>query len=356
MNKLLLFLLFFLFIAPIILYSLPPVFILGISGGTEAASENQEPVSADFITGADASLGWRGYLFEKGYISIAAGFSGKIVNLGTFQDQENLLIKASLPGGPGRINLESGLLSSITGTSLSSPFVNPQWGIGFSLDFGNGDISGAAEYSGYSLVEPDDTGDIFYEGGKITVSYSPSIRYEIALSGGAGWENWYENALYTDAGGTAGGNRQDWVLDGKLTSRGLLGYFTEWNVPVRFIWRNSNANGFLEPDQFIPDTESRINFSVSPELSLSPHRSISIETGAYADFGRYLERKAFNSAGVVTDTHLFVNSLGGNFAFDWTRNNTFFVLLSGQGGYAFSNDPFETGWFFGASGGIQVSF
>ena len=129
MNKLYSsFLLILLFIiSPIVVSAMPPVFILGFSGGPELSAEDQQPLGSDIFAEADASLGWRGALLEKGYISFASLITGKLINLDTFQDREDIWIKTSFPGGPGRITLESGMLSSITGISDSPGFINPKW-------------------------------------------------------------------------------------------------------------------------------------------------------------------------------------------------------------------------------------
>jgi hypothetical protein len=304
----------------------------------------------------EASLGWRGKVLEKGYVSIAAQAAGIGKTGWMFADQEFFQAEMSLPGGPGRVDMTAGFFSSVLGSEETPGFINPDWGILYRLNLGNDKTEGRIEYSGYAHVEPEDTGDIIFQGGRIRFSHRFSIRSQLAFSAGLGYEGWYETFLYSDTGTVTDESREDLLLDGKIELGGLLGYFTEWSLPIRFLWRNSNANAYVLPDLFIPDSNSRLQFSAAPSISLSPHRTLNLKLNASAEHHSYLKRKAFDGTGTLTGEFLRITSSGGGLSLDWTRNHRLYLVLRSDAGYTWSNDPSETGWYFNMFGGIELSF
>lgn len=348
-------LLLLLMITPV-LYAGPPIFILGLYGGPEVVSEDLLPAETEMQGKLEASLGWRGKIFEKGYVSIVSQAAGIVATGWIFEDQEFFQTEMSLPAGPGRIEITAGLFSSVLGISESPGFINPDWGVRYRLDLGNEKSEGELEYTGYSLVEPDDTGDIIFQGARLTFSHRFSIRSTLAVSLGFGYEGWYETSLYSETGTAAAENREDILLDGKIVLDGLAGYFTEWTIPVRFLWRNSNSNAFYLPDLFVPDSNSRIQISAAPTINFSPHRTLNFGLNAAVNHHYYLQREAFEENGTFTGELLHITSTGGGLSLDWTQNHRLYLVLTGDAGYTWSNDPFETGWFFTLYGGVEISF
>jgi len=347
---------FLLLICASLVYAGPPVFILGLYGGPEIVSEDLLPAELQMQGKLEASFGWRGRVFEGGYFSIISQAAGTVMSGWTFEDQEFLQADMSLPAGPGRVDMSAGLYSSVLGTDELPGFINPDWGLLYRLNLGSNKTEGRIEYSGYSLVEPNDLGDIIYQGARLAFSHSFSLRYNLSFSAGFGYEGWYETNLYSNDGSLTDENREDFLVDGKIVFEGLAGYFTEWTVPVRCLWRNSTANTYLSTGIFIPDSNSRIQLSTAPEINFSPHRTLNIDLHTSIEHYAYLERLAFDENGFQAAENLQITSFGGGFSLDWTINHRLYLVLRSDAGYTWSNDPFETGWYCNVYGGVELSF
>ena len=340
---------------PIYADPLPPVVNLGLFVNPEFFSEPDGAVDNNWHVGLNAGLGWRVSVADGGYVSLQSDVTGLIFGGTTAQDQEYFRGRAAFPVGTNRIEPEISLTSSALGFYGSDPFFNPQWSLGYRIFPGDEGSSVALIYVGYWVFIPEADDDVFHEGLRAVFSVDPSIRWALDIGAGWGWEDWHETDVYQSNGSVKEQNRQDWTADGSVGMDGLLGYFTEWTWETRLAWRSSNANLYLDPNLFLPDTESRINLSMESGLDWSPIRTLGLHVSAYADRAWYLERKAFDSQNELTEEHLKMLDLGGNFRADWTRSHRWYLFLEGSGGYTFSNDPEQTGWRLRLFTGVEIS-
>ena len=336
--------------------SLPPVVNAGLFVNPEFVSEAGEAVETSWNGGLNAGLGWRSSLDGGGYVSVLSDITGLLVNGSSFQDQEFIRGKAAFPSGPNRIEPEVSLLSSVLGYYASGPFVNPQWNLGYRISMNDEASSVSLVYSGYLALLSESSDDVFREGLRAVLRVDPSIRWALDIGAGGGWELWYETDLFHAGGPVTGQNRQDWILDGNVAMDGLLGYFADWSWETRLTWRSSNANLFLDPDLFMPDTESRLILSIESGIDWSPIRTLGLHVSASAERAWYLERSAFDSEGVLTGEPLRLFDLEGSLRADWTRSHRWYLFLASSGGYTFSNDPVESGWRFSLYSGVELSF
>lgn len=335
--------------------TLPPVVNIGLFVSPEFVSDPDGAMDNSWHFGLNAGLGWRISVSDGGFISIVSDVTGIIFGGATVQDQEFLRGKAAFPLGTNRIEPEISLTSSVLGFYGSDPFLNPQWNLGYRIFTDDENSSLVFIYVGYLVFLPETADDVFQEGIKAVLSLDPSIRWALDIEVGWGWEDWYETNVYQSNGSAEGQNRQDWIVDGSITMDGLIGYVTEWTWETRFAWRSSNANLYLGPDLFLPDTESRINLSMESGLDWSPIRTLGLHVSAYVDRAWYLERNAFDSQDLLTEELLSILDLGGNLRVDWNRFHRWYLFLEASGGFTFSNDPDQAGWRFQLFTGVEIS-
>ncbi|MBT3276148.1 MAG: hypothetical protein HN368_23570 [Spirochaetales bacterium] len=322
----------------------PSAFISGL------ADDSASPASGYLNTGI--FLGAYDPFNTGSYSSFSAQVDFNLSDSLSFHDREYLHLDIEL----NKISLDVGILSSLIRSETESIFINPDWKVKADISAAGSSSLYEVGYSGFLLYLPDISENIFYESLRFMSRFDPSIFFGFSLSTGAGWENHYETPLYDQTGTPTGKMRHDLILDAGADFDGMIGYFSEWAVGGKFAWQQSNASLYISPSFYLDRSEDRITADINGSFFSSPHQSVTIEGSVFSDNTWYLYRTARDSEGAYSPERLYISDVGASARIDWTPNQEFFIVFSGNGSYIFSNDSFVGGWNLGARLLFELSF
>ncbi len=273
--------------------------------------------------GLGGSLGYRFPVGEDGYTLIDAasyltGLRSAAVSGGVPYDYSYLGVSTSLPAGNNRIELTGSAEASLLGAAEEVLYLFPAWELSYRFERGRRKIRPYLAYAGSFRYEESGTGGYFASGARTGFEYSPKIEIRLDLETGAYLE------YYTDQEGDDGNDRQDLLLNTKLSLDLLPALFWEILLEPSISWRSSSASA-----------ESTIGAKLPGTLRWSPGREYSFQLDASVSQVYHQETAIINVTGQAS------------LRIDKTIQESFFLYLEGGGGN--SIDPY-------LRAGIDISF
>jgi hypothetical protein len=306
----------------------------GTSLGVITIAQVREEVATTFFASGELSVGRRGSLMRERYYSLAANFRGTINNDLLFYDQEYISLKI----GFGNNSFEAALLTSLIDDGSGSTYFNPSWHASVEMFSLPNSATVSVIYTGFLASIYGESDDQFYQGVNALYRVDPTITLGYEIAAGGGWEYYFEQQLYDQAGDLSDRERHDLVLNVLGTIDGFAGYFTEWAVTGGLAYRISNVS-------LLERSEDRLEATMDAALFTSPHQSWTIDGTLSAEGMRYISRPVRNIDGTTGDENLLLLDIDASGEAEWSPNQEIYLALSAVFGYTLSNDPFLGGWY-----------
>lgn len=338
-----------------------PAVMIGLEGqGIAYSSEGGSPQSGAGL-GLSGLLSWRGPWGEGGYVSASASTAldwllADSAGAAGLYDRQLLLLEARLPSPLRLLHLTAGLEGSLAGTLEGDlPYIRPDWSLACLLgDDGKGrELELAAR--GYYRAESDGEDDSLYQGLRLDLSITPSIRARYGLLLEAGWELWPEIQRVDVGGVPTGEARNDLVGSLEASIGGLAGYFFDWSLAADLGGRWSNANRWLSALPALEEhSEDRVYAGLRGSADFSPHRQLSVQLDGFAHQELYLARDALDGTGTPTGEPLRAFAVGADLRADWSLGERLFFVLEASAGWRTANETAEERWNLQGGAGVQL--
>ena len=347
MNKLLFIFIMIVMIMSPPLFSTSPTMILGLGIGSLLVPDEEELLYNDWILNTGGLFSHRSKLSDIGYYSLFSSISAGFMYTEPFiySDEEIILLEAGFHFKNSKLLFMAGFESSITGTYVTLPFYCPEWELVYYFITERKKVQPFLSYQGYYTIEPEGEEDIFYQGTELGIEYRPTVTNGCKAGIGLGWGNWPEYPVYSDSGTPSHEIRNDLLctINGKLN--GIYKFFLDWEIVLSVLIRWSNANDYIEGIDYVNEkSEDFISITMETNLEWSPSRYIHIKLHPFFTPGIYFNKKALTPDGSFKDENVREYTTGGNFHFDWTPDNSLYVLFEAAGMIYFSNHQNELNW------------
>ncbi|MCF7929229.1 MAG: hypothetical protein K9L68_10670 [Spirochaetales bacterium] len=357
--RILLGILFLLAATALPLAAFPPTFVLGGTAENIWSPETTSTLWIDLYgSGSGRTALDNGYVALSGSATASYSPAAFETGSGSFQDKEQLEGTLGLKSPGGLTVLQAGITSSIHNL-LYGTVLEPEWSLRYSFQEGL-PVAPYIRYDGYYLYQSDPaagTEDRLSNSLAAGFEYDPSIRMGYRMEAGGRLELWQDEQLLDSAGNETGEHRRDIIGFTEVEVTGLAGYFADWSVLLDGGMIFSNDNRYLSDTGELEEKSADAAFGgIEGSISWGPTRELQLESLLYADFRRFLSRKARNTDGSLASEKLMKVDTGGSIQVDWTNDDIVYYILQVSGGRTFSNDPAYDSWHLGISGGVEFGF
>jgi hypothetical protein len=355
----------FLFILSLILvtgshvFGYPPSSILGLSIESFLFPDTYDSIGNITLVKARALLSIREMIGDTGYFALLSQGEGGIMVIlpNEWIDEELVDLEIGFDIDESRLVLNALFFSSFSGTEEVIPYYKPMWETIYYFSTKSRSIKPFLSYSGYYFTEPTGTEDRQFHGGTIGFEYKPSLFLGFTLSGGGGWEGWFESPVLDEAGDATGDTRNDYILTAAAGAEGFIGFFIDWNAVLGCEMRWSTGNIYdAGHAALIEKSEEKLKITLDGSLGWSPSRHINVEVMPELEQEIYFSRPALDEHDQYTGEKVMNTLCRGTLHIDWTPDNRFYFVCEIKGERIFStHDEYNT-WNAGIEAGIEYSF
>ncbi|MBN1699779.1 MAG: hypothetical protein JW881_19850 [Spirochaetales bacterium] len=337
----------------------PPSSIVGLSIESILFPEDDERTGINNCVKAGALLSLREKIGESGYISLLSEAEGGVflIESRPVIDEENINLEAGFDFTGSRLILDTFFASSFTGRDDVLPYYKPMWETRYYFSTENKKPNPFLSYKGFYFTEPSGTDDRQFHGGTIGFEWRPSLYWGFGISGGGGWEEWFEYPLVDETGIATGALRNDYIVNASLTAEGFIGFYVDWSAVLHSEMRWSTANLYDDVHgALIEKSEEKFTIGIDGSVGFSPTRHFNIEIMPEVDQEIYFYRPAQDEDNEYTGERIMNTYCRGIVHLDWTPNNEFYFVCEMKAESVFSTHYEYNDWNIGVEAGIEYSF
>lgn len=334
--------------------ALPPVFVVGVGGGSSLHSSDESgvwtPSSTLTITG-----GYRSPLTAGSYMAASASLRARYLGgaISDIVDFESIRAEIGAPIGPAFATIRLGVDSSIHSIDNAGGVFAPALDLELVVEKISRSIEPLLQYRVAGTIDAANVSDALSHELFAGVDIRPGLRTRIRTGIRGAATSYPEMFVLDSTGSPTEENRRDLSVDYELDLERVLGLTTFLSAGVSVQVLDSKANRTVE-GTVENDTQDAVSLDAGVELNVSPHPSASAGFGAYAVPTWFLSRTATSqdAAGDLASTV----EIGAFADADYGFTEGLFVVGSVSGSRVFSNDDALETYTGGLRLGLEYRF